>query len=108
MPFVYRRPRIAGRKYIRRRIVRKRSSMPMRQVRSLVPKLTNTIKIVRKGVTAHVYNNAAGTDFATNSTWLTIGSKQAVASSLPNYYNLGFSAKFSVADMYNWAELQYC
>lgn len=104
---VFRRRRIAGRRYARRKSTRKPLPLLGRgaaRVRRMLP--NNTIKLVRKGVTAHVYNNAAGTDFATNSTWLTIGSKTAVASTLPNYYNLPFSATFRLADMYNWAELQ--
>lgn len=104
MPYLIRR-RVAGRRYPKQKILRKhRPSMAMRQVRRMIP--TNTIKIVRKGITAHVYNNAAGTDFATNSSWLTIGSKTAAQSTLPNYYNLPFSATFRVSDVYNWAELQ--
>lgn len=107
MPF-YRRRRVAGRKYPRRRYVRRRAlplmGASVARVRRMVP--TNTIKIVRKGITAHIYNNAAGTDFQTNSTWLTIGPKGTTGSGLPNYYNLGFAATFRISDMYNWAELQ--
>lgn len=105
---IFRRRRVAGRKYPRRARLYRRP-LPLigkgtAAVRRMMP--TNTIKIVRKGVTAHVYNNAAGTDFATNSTWLTIGSKSAVASTLPNYFNLPFAATFRIGDVYNWAELQ--
>jgi len=77
----------------------------MRQVRRVNP-TSGSIKIVRKGVTAHVYNNAAGTDFVTNSNWLVLGGKSAVASGLPNYYNLPFAATFRISDLYNWIELQ--
>lgn len=69
-------------------------------------KKTGFITIKRKGVTAHVYNNSAGTDFATNSSWLTLGAKSASASALPNSYNIPFSATFRASDMYNWIELQ--
>lgn len=103
MPFYRRRAYRPKRKYVRRRalpLIRRNVAA----VRRMVP--TNTIKIVRKGVTAHVYNNAAGTDFATNSTWLTIGPKTSTGSSLPNYYNLGFTTTFRVSDLYNWSELQ--
>lgn len=105
MPF-YRRRRVAGRKYPKRRYVRRLPLMSKgaAMVRRMVP--TNTIKIVRKGVTAHIYNNAAGTDFVTNSNWLTIGPKSAVVSSMPNYYNLAFTTTFRASDVYNWAELQ--
>lgn len=103
------RRRVAGRRYPRRKYVYRRKPLPLigagaARVRRMVP--TNTVKIVRKGITAHIYNNAAGTDFATNSNWLTIGTKSAVASSLPNYYNLPFSTTFRIGDVYNWAELQ--
>lgn len=102
MPFLIRRRRVAGRKYPRKQ---RKPSMAMRQLRALKPK-AGMITIRRKGITAHVYNNAAGTDFATNSIWLTIGSKSAVQSSLPNYYNLPFAATFRAGDAYNFAELQ--
>lgn len=107
MPF-YRRRRVAGRKYPKRRYGRRRASPLMGKSSSAVRRMlpTNTIKIVRKAVTAHVYNNVAGTDFATNSTWLTLGGKTAVAGALPNYYNLPFSATFRISDIYNWVELQ--
>lgn len=104
---LFRRRRYAGRRFPRRKYVRK--PLPLlragaARIRRMVP--TNTIKIVRKGVTAHVYNNSAGTDFATNSTWLTIGTKSAVASTLPNYFNLPFSATFRMSDLVNWGELE--
>lgn len=100
MPRYPMRRRVAGRKYPKRKAAGRRVAKKNSKRR------TNTIKIVRKGVTAHVYNNSAGTDFATNSTWLTIGAKSAVASALPNYYNLPFSAAFRMSDVYNWIELQ--
>lgn len=106
MPF-FKRRRFAGRRYPKRKYVRRR--LPLlgagaARVRRMIP--TNTIKIVRKGVTAHVYNNSAGTDFATNSGWLTLGAKSAAASGLPNYYNLPFSSAFRISDVYNFTELQ--
>lgn len=106
MPF-YRRRRVAGRKYPKRRYARKRLPMlgaGVARVRRMIP--TNTIKIVRKGITASVYNNAAGTAFETNSNWLTIGTGVAVPGGLANYFNLPFSATFRISDLYNWAELQ--
>lgn len=103
MPRRFKRSKAAGRRYpVRRRrlpLINRGSAMIKRG-------LTNTIKVVRKGVTAHIYNNSAGTDFATNSSWLTIGTKSAVASGLPNYYNLPFTATFRANDMYNFSELQ--
>lgn len=103
---MFKRRRVAGRRYPRRKAIRR---LPLlgagtARVRRMIP--TNTIKVVRKGITAHVYNNSAGTDFATNSGWLTLGSKSAVASALPNYYNLPFSAAFRISDVYNFIELQ--
>jgi len=104
---MFRRRKTAGRRYPKRRYARRR--LPLigggaSRVRRMVP--TNTIKIVRKGVTAHIYNNSAGTDFATNSSWLTIGPKTSVGGVLPNYYQLPFSATFRASDVYNWIELQ--
>lgn len=91
--------RVAGRKYPKRKSAGRRVAKKQASKRR-----TNTIKLVRKGITAHVYNNSAGTDFATNSNWLTLGTKSAVASALPNYYNLPFSAAFRMTDLYNFTE----
>lgn len=105
---MFRRRRVAGRKYPKVRGYRRRA-LPLigRSAYQVRRKFAaNTIRIVRKGITAHVYNNVAGTDFATNSSWLTLGGKSAVAGALPNYYNLPFSAAFRVSDIYNWIELQ--
>lgn len=67
------------------------------------------LDVVRKGVTAYVYNNSAGTEFITNSGWLTIAAGAAQVNTPPgfaNYKTVPFAAAFRISDMYNWAELQ--
>lgn len=100
----FKRSKAAGRRYPRR--VRRLPLLGAGTARVKRMYANNTVKIVRKGVTASVYNNSAGTAFETNSNWLTIGTGSAVPGALPNYFNLPFSAVFRISDLYNWSELQ--
>lgn len=91
--------KVAGRRYARiKRMVRYK------------PKTgRGYLDVVRKGVTAYVYNNSAGTAFETNSAWLTIASGANQVSTPPgfaNYKTVPFAAAFRISDMYNWGELQ--
>lgn len=104
--------RVASRYAAKKRSIAKAVRRRYKKYRSMVrfkPVSRGYLDVVRKGITAYVYNNAAGTAFETNSGWLTIGSGAAQISTPPgfaNYKSVPFAATFRVSDMYNWTELQ--